>query len=214
LVGFVGRFDSQKGLGLLVESLPALLENTSMQFAVVGGDGDEKYERFFRKLMKTYPGRVGGHLMISKIIGQQIYAASDIFLYPSLYEPCGLAQLIAMRYGSIPVVRKTGGLADTVDPYDPATRSGTGFLFEEYNAMAFSIQLSMALEAYRHKDSWHELVKRAMAKDFTWGASANRYAELYRKAIIKRQQWLKKEGIIMAQSPAEVPGPLAIEPLK
>jgi starch synthase len=214
LVGFVGRFDSQKGLDLLVESLPSLLDSTSMQFAVVGGAGPEKYEKFFRKMMKAYPGRVGGHLMISKIIGQQTYAASDIFLYPSLYEPCGLAQLIAMRYGSIPVVRKTGGLADTVDPYDPMTKSGTGFLFEEYDSMAFAIQLSMALEAYRHRDSWNELVKRAMSKDFTWGASARRYVELYNKAIYKRQQWLKKEGIVMAESPAEVPGPLALEPLK
>jgi starch synthase len=214
LVGFVGRFDSQKGLDLIIESLEMLLQNTDMQFAVVGGAGAEKYERFFRKMMKAYPGRVGGHLMISKIIGQQVYAASDIFLYPSLYEPCGLAQLIAMRYGSIPVVRKTGGLADTVDAYDPLTKSGTGFLFEQYDAMSFAIQLSMALEAYRHRDSWKELVKRAMSKDFTWGASAVRYEELYRKAIIKRQQWLRKEGIVMAQSPAEVPGQMTFEPLK
>jgi starch synthase len=214
LVGFVGRFDSQKGLDLIVETLPSLLDSTSMQFAVVGGDGAEKYEKFFHKMMKAYPGRVGGHLRVSKIIGQQIYAASDIFLYPSLYEPCGLAQLIAMRYGSIPVVRKTGGLADTVDPYDPLTKSGTGFLFEDYEPMAFAIQLSMALEAYRHRESWKELVKRAMSKDFTWGASAQRYVELYQKAIIKRQQWLKKEGIIMAERPAEVPGPHAIEPLR
>jgi starch synthase len=111
-------------------------------------------------------------------------------------------------------VRKTGGLADTVDAYDPLTKSGTGFLFEQYDAMSFAIQLSMALEAYRHRDSWKELVKRAMSKDFTWGASAVRYEELYRKAIIKRQQWLRKEGIVMAQSPAEVPGQMTFEPLK
>lgn len=215
MLGFVGRLSQQKGLDLILEALEKLLPVMDFQFVVVGAE-DAKYERAFHDLMKKYPKRVGGHLMISKIIGQQIYAASDIFLYPSKYEPCGLAQLIAMRYGSIPVVRKTGGLADTVFPYDPNNEDGTGFVFEQYDPTTLIIQIVRALEVYRHKKVWNNLVKRAMEQDFSWDASAKKYVDLYRKAIARRQLWLKKEGIVMPEAPTEVPGITATtkEPLR
>lgn len=215
MIGFVGRLSQQKGLDLVLEAVEKLLPVMDFQFVVVGA-GDARFEKGFDDLMKRYPERVGGHLMISKIIGQQIYAASDIFLYPSKYEPCGLAQLIAMRYGSIPVVRKTGGLADTVSPYNPKTETGTGFIFEQYDATTLIIQIVRALEVYRHKEIWNSLMKRAMSEDFSWDASARKYVELYNKAIAKRQLWLKKEGIVMPDAPTEVPGITATtkEPLR
>lgn len=212
VIGFVGRFYEQKGLSIMMAALEKLLPVMDFQFIFVGS-GDSQTEATLDRYMREYPGRVGGHLMISKIIGQQIYAASDIFLYPSKFEPCGLAQLIAMRYGSIPVVRRTGGLADTVTPYDPEHQAGTGFVFEEYDATSLIIQIVRAIEAYRHKTSWTDLMKRAMTEDFSWSHSAEQYVYLYEKAILKREQWLKKEGIVMADAPAEVPGTLTIPPL-
>jgi starch synthase len=203
----------EKGIDLIIEALDALLPELDFQFVVVGG-GSEYHENAFYRLMKQYPKRVGGHLMVSKIIGQQIYAASDIFLYPSRFEPCGLAQLIAMRYGSVPIVRRTGGLADTVEPYDPLAAAGTGFMFDTFSSKALLVQMSMALEAYKHKDNWRSLMRRAMAKDFSWKSSAAKYAQLYEKAIFKREQWLKQEGIIMADTPNEVPGKMTIAQLK
>ena len=213
LIGFVGRFYPQKGIDLIEQAVETLLPALDFQFALVGG-GSEQVENNFERLMKKYPKRVGGHLMISKIIGQQIYASSDIFLMPSKYEPCGLAQLIAMRYGSVPIVRNTGGLADTVEPYDPINEAGTGFMFDQYDPTALIIQMVRAIEVFRHKESWRGLVTRAMAKDFSWEHSAKQYVQIYQKAIVKREQWLKKEGILMAQAPTEVPGTLTIEPLR
>jgi starch synthase len=213
MIGFVGRLNPQKGVDIMLEALRVLLPELDFQFVIVGAD-KEQYENEFYKMMKEFPQKVAGHLMISKIIGQQIYAASDIFLYPSQFEPCGLAQLIAMRFGSIPIVRRTGGLADTVEPYNPANNTGTGFMFENYDSKALLIQMAMALEAYRHRDEWRVLMRRAMNKDFSWRSSAQKYTQLYEKAILKREQWLKKEGILMAEIPSEVPGRLAIEQLK
>lgn len=213
VIGFVGRFTSQKGIDLIQDALEKLLPVMDFQFIVVGGE-NEQAEKAFEDLMRRYPKRVGGHLMVSKIIGQQIYAASDIFLYPSKYEPCGLAQLIAMRYGSIPIVRRTGGLADTVFPYDPDHHTGTGFVFDSFDSTSLVIQMVRALEVHRHKAVWQSLVERAMQQDFSWNHSAERYVELYYKAMQRRRQWLKKEGILMAETPSEVPGVMAIELLK
>lgn len=205
LLGFVGRFSSQKGLDLIKDTFDDLLNNLDFQFAVVGS-GAEKYLRYFDDLMKRYPKRVGGHLMISKIIGQQIYAASDIFIYPSQFEPCGLAHLIAMKYGSIPIVRSTGGLADTVEAYNPKTGEGNGFIFDEFDKNAFMIQVIRALESYKHEKEWLKLQHKVMGLNFSWKTSAVKYAELYEKAIERHKRWLIKEGLLKPQYPEEVMG--------
>lgn len=205
LIGFVGRFSNQKGLSLIRDSIESLLKNLDFQLAMVGGE-DEELQRYFHELMKKYPKRVGGHLMISKIIGQQIYAASDIFLYPSLFEPCGLAHLIAMRYGSVPVVRKTGGLADTVENFDPISGSGNGFVFAEFSQLSFCIQVVRAIETYKHRVTWKRLQQKVMSLDYSWKASALKYVELYEKAIERHRRWLVKEGLIKAKYPEEVFG--------
>ena len=211
LLGFVGRFNRQKGLDLIREMIESLINDVDFQFVIVGG-GSEEWQQYFYDLMKRFPGKVGGHLMVSKIIGQQIYAASDIFLYPSLFEPCGLAHLIAMRYGSIPIVRKTGGLADTVKNFNPLTEEGNGFVFEEFDSTAFLIQVVRALETYKHKRIWKRLQRKVMNLDYSWKASALRYVELYDKAIDLHRRWLVKEKLIKAKHPEEVTGVHTIDP--
>ncbi len=210
LIGFVGRFSKQKGLDLIRDIFEDLIQNLNFQFAIVGG-GDEEWQKYFYELMKKYPGQVGGHLMISKIIGQQIYAASDIFLYPSQFEPCGLAHLIAMRYGSIPVVRKTGGLADTVEDYNPQNGEGNGFVFDSYDSKSLMIQIVRALETYKHKEIWEGLQKKVMGLDYSWKLSAIRYVELYRRSIDLHRRWLVKENLVKAKRPEEVKGEETID---
>lgn len=205
MLSFVGRFSFQKGLTLIKQVMETLLQHLNFQFVIVGS-GEEEFQKYFYDLMKKYPQKVGGHLMISKIIGQQIYAASDIFLYPSLFEPCGLAHLIAMRYGSIPVVRKTGGLADTVENFNQETGEGNGFVFEDFKKEAFMIQIIRALETYHYHNTWKKLQKKVMSLDFSWKVSALKYTDLYYKAIERHDRWLKKEGLITPQKPEEVLG--------
>ena len=205
VIGFVGRFHAQKGIEPMYQAIEALLPVMDFQFIIVGS-GMDNMENAFHQLMKKYPDRVGGHLMISKIIGQQIYASADMLLMPSKYEPCGLAQLIAMRYGTVPIVRNTGGLADTVIPYDPLANKGTGFMFNDFNSTSLMIQVVRALEVYRHKEAWSQLMRRAMEQDFSWENSASEYERLYHRAIYKRRKWLRKEGILMPEEPTEVPG--------
>jgi len=212
LLGFVGRFTKQKGLSLIKEVLEILIKDLHFQFAIVGGSGEQEYQQYFYELMKKYPHKIGGHLMVSKIIGQQIYAASDIFLYPSLFEPCGLAHLIAMKYGSVPVVHKTGGLADTVLDFDPNTFEGNGFVFEDFNQRSFMIQIVRAIENFKHKNSWKKLQRKLMGLDFSWKNSAIQYIDLYNKAIERHKRWLTKEGLIKARFPEEVSGIHTIDP--
>src|SRR5690606_8223942 len=158
----------------ILDSLPTRLPVMEFQF-VFAGSVIESLEIAFHQLMVKYFQAVAGHFMISQLICEQIYDASSILLMPSNYEPCGLVQLIAMRYGSIPVVRNTGGLADTVTPYDPINNEGTGFMFDEFSSTALTIQTVRALEVYRHKTAWKGLMKRAMSQDFSWNNSAKEY---------------------------------------
>ena len=145
--------------------------------------GDKKYEDYFNYLATKYPGRFIVYIGYSDPLAQKIYAASDIFLMPSKFEPCGLGQMIAMRYGTLPLVRETGGLKDTVKPYNAYTNEGTGFSFANYNAHNFKDVMFLAMKTYENKDVWHALIHRAMALDFSWNASAKSYIELYNKLI-------------------------------
>ena len=180
LAGLVSRLVPQKGVDLLLEALPRLLRDTPLQLALLGS-GDEATEAAFRELARRFPGRVGLAFGYNEPLAHRIYAGTDLFLMPSRYEPCGLGQMIALRYGSLPVVRETGGLADTVTDFDPRTGQGNGFVFRPYDPWAFYGAVVRAVENYRHPGLWPRLQRRGMALDFSWTASARRYLELYRR---------------------------------
>ncbi len=179
MIGLVSRLTEQKGLALIECVLEDILEQ-DLQFVILGS-GDKRYEEMFRNAGYRYPGKLAVRIEYNDPLARQIYAASDFFLMPSLYEPCGLGQLIAMRYGSLPIVRETGGLKDTVLSYNEETGEGNGFRFANYNAhdMLFTIQRAITL--CRKKTLRNKLMKAAMSCDFSWDNSAARYMELYEK---------------------------------
>ncbi|MBI3572695.1 MAG: glycogen synthase [Candidatus Kerfeldbacteria bacterium] len=181
LLGMVHRLTEQKGFDLIMDILPTLLRQ-DVQFVVVG-HGDRGYLRFFRQMAKKYPRQVAIHLEFSEAMGSRVYAASDMFLMPSRYEPCGISQLISLRYGSIPIVHHTGGLVDTITDFDPRTGNGTGFTFQTYHATDLLMALVRALETYKYHRVWEFLTWQAMRQSFSWELPARKYVELYRKAI-------------------------------
>ena len=180
LLGMVTRLDEQKGIDLLFPILEILLTEFDCQFVIVGG-GEGKYRSFFEEIAKKFPKKASCHLMPDFNLPRHIFAGCDIFLVPSRFEPCGITQMEAMRYGAIPVVRKTGGLADTVEDFDPRKNSGTGFVFEKFSSHALFGAIVRALEAYKRKITWQSLIKRAMSANFSWEASAQKYLNLYKK---------------------------------
>jgi starch synthase len=178
LVGFVSRMASQKGFDITFDELPRALG--TQDFALVGlGSGEARYEEYFAGLQQRFPGRVLFHRGYSDELAHWIEAASDIFLMPSLYEPCGLNQMYSLRYGTVPLVRRTGGLADTVEQYDRATRRGTGIVFEDFSPAAFAQALQTALALYREPKHWRQLVANGMRQDFSWTRQGGLYVELY-----------------------------------
>lgn len=183
LLGIVTRLVSHKGLDMLIKILPSLMR-LNFQMVVVGS-GEERFQNFFWELAQTYPQKFAAHLVFDEVIASRIYAGSDIFLMPSEFEPCGLGQLIAMKYGSIPIVHATGGLSDTVLDFNPQKGEGTGFLFQEYDETDLLIAIIRAIEAYKYKGAWRDLMRRAMEKDFSWNNSAKKYIVLYQKALRK-----------------------------
>jgi len=180
IIGMVARLDEQKGIDLLFPILETLISEFDCQFVIVGG-GEPKYRSFFEEMNKKYPKKVGCHLMSDFTLARHVFAGSDLFLIPSKFEPCGITQMEAMRYGAIPIVRKTGGLADTVENFDPIKNTGTGFVFEKFHHYSLLGALIRALETYKHKKVWEGLVRRAMKSDFSWDASAKKYFQLYKK---------------------------------
>jgi len=178
VLGVIGRLVEQKGVDLLTAVAPDLLEGGA-QLAVLG-TGDPAYEERWRKLRERYPSRLFLTLGFDAGLAQRIYAGCDLFLMPSRFEPCGLGQLISLRYGTIPVVRAVGGLADTVRDLDEHPRDGNGFSFTQYDRAAFSGALARALRAYRRDgDGWNELRGRAMHEEHSWTASAKQYVDIY-----------------------------------
>jgi starch synthase len=180
LIGIISRLTDQKGFDLLDQVAIPLLEQ-GIQL-VVAGTGDQHYHRLFQQLAERYPQQVAVNLTFSTEISQPIYAGSDMLLMPSRFEPCGLTQMLAMRYGCIPIVHRTGGLADTVHELDPARNAGNGFVFSPYDPFHLFAAVTRALEAYKFQDAWQELMQRAMLADYSWDASAERYVALYRRA--------------------------------
>jgi starch synthase len=186
VLGVIGRLVEQKGVDLLTAVAPDLLEGGAQ--LVVLGSGDPAYEERWRKLRERYPSRLFLTLGFDAALAQRIYAGCDLFLMPSRFEPCGLGQLISLRYGTIPVVREVGGLADTVRDVDEHPRDGNGFSFTQYDRAAFSGALARALRAFRRDgDLWNELRGRAMHEDHSWGASAKQYLDVYKTARKRHQ---------------------------
>ena len=183
LIGMVTRLVDQKGLDIATKALPRIMA-LGMQLVILG-TGEEKYHRLLAKASARYKGMMRVLLEYNDGLAKNIYAGCDLFLMPSRYEPCGLGQMIAQRYGTVPVVRKTGGLADTVTDYNAKTGRGTGFVFEEYAASALVESLTRALAVYENKAKWKHLVRSGMERDFSWQQSAREYVKVYRKAIKK-----------------------------
>lgn len=178
MISITSRLVDQKGFDLIGVAADEILSK-DIQLVVLG-TGDGRYEHLFRHLAYRAPERVSANICFSNELAQKIYASSDIFLMPSLFEPCGLGQLFAMRYGTVPVVRETGGLADTVTHFDPVAGTGNGFVFNDYVASGMMWALNSALDAY-YSDGWNTLVRNAMACDFSWTKSAEKYIELYER---------------------------------
>ena len=182
----VSRFYDVKGLDLVEQALPALLQ-LGLQLVVIG-TGDRRYEDMFRRWAGEKPGMVSAIIGFDPAMAQKIYAGADMLWMPSRFEPCGLAQLIALRYGTIPVVRATGGLADTIKDYDPVSSTGNGFTFQLYDPWHFFAAVVRAWETYRHHSLWSWLVRRAMSEDVSWSRSAQKYLSLYRSAIANHRE--------------------------
>ncbi len=178
MIGLVSRLTDQKGLDLIACVMDELCQD-AVQFVILG-TGEERYENMFRHFDWKYGKDVSANIFYSEELSHKIYAACDAFLMPSLFEPCGLSQLMSLRYGTLPIVRETGGLKDTVQPYNEYENTGTGFSFSNYNAHEMMGTVRYAEHVfYDKKRDWNKMVERAMKADFSWKASAEKYQQLY-----------------------------------
>ena len=179
LIGLISRLVDQKGLDLIAEVMDNLLEE-KVQFLLLG-TGQKEYEEFFAELARAYPNNISANIKYDANLAQKIYAGSDMFLMPSKYEPCGLGQLFSLRYGTIPIVRKTGGLADTIKDYDKTSEKGNGFVFSKYDAGEMLDTIRRALSVYNNQRKWEKIVKNALKIDYSWNNSAQEYISLYQE---------------------------------
>ena len=183
IIGIISRLADQKGFDILAEAMDDLMK---MDLCVaILGTGDAKYEKQYSALGKKYPGRLGVMIAFDNILAHKIEAGSDMFLMPSKYEPCGLNQMYSLKYGTIPIVRATGGLDDTIQRFDPKTGEGNGFKFSAYSSQALLEETQRALNIFQDKKTWTALVQKAMRMDFSWKKSAQKYDEIYNRALRK-----------------------------
>ena len=180
LIGIVSRMTDQKGFDLVAYVIDEILETMDVQFAVLG-TGETRYENMFHHIQSLHPDKISSYIGYSEQKAHQIYASCDAFLMPSLFEPCGLSQLISMRYGTLPIVRETGGLKDTVMPFNEYENIGNGFSFEKYNAHDMLHVIHYAYNVFKdNRKAWNDMIERAMSMDYSWDASARKYEELYK----------------------------------
>lgn len=178
LVGMVARLGWQKGISLIQAVVPSLLARRRFSFAVLGS-GEAQYEQFFTLLQQRFRGRVCFYKGFSNELAHRIEAGSDMFLMPSAYEPCGLNQMYSLKYGTVPIVRQTGGLADSVILFDPRTQEGTGIVFSDFNAQALEWAIQTALDLYQDRETWRKLMENGMEQDFSWETQGALYEQLY-----------------------------------
>ena len=183
MIGLISRLTHQKGCDLIVNMIDRLLQR-DIQIVILG-TGDYWYEETFKNLQYRYPDKVSANIKFDNALAHKIYAATDMFLMPSLFEPCGLGQLIALRYGSIPIVRETGGLKDTISPYNKYNGVGNGFGFKNFNSNELMQIIEYALTIYNDKNAWNNIIRQAMNSDNSWEKSAMQYKCLY-EGVVKR----------------------------
>ncbi|MCK9216678.1 MAG: glycogen synthase GlgA [Firmicutes bacterium] len=181
MIGMVTRLVKQKGIDILLSRLEKIIKK-DLQIVILG-TGDKHYEDMLYEMKAQYPEKVSVNIMFADRLAHKIYAASDIFLMPSLFEPCGLGQMIASKYGAIPIVRETGGLKDTVIPYNEYTKEGTGFSFKNYNPGELNNTIDYAIKFYNDKEVWRRIMQNAMNLDNSWKKSSGKYKELYLKVM-------------------------------
>jgi starch synthase len=182
LLGVVSRLVEQKGFDLLFDTLPEILATRDLAFIALGS-GESRYEDFLAHLQYRFPDRVVFHRGYHEELSHLIEAASDMFLMPSQYEPCGLNQMYSLKYGTIPIVRRTGGLADSVQMWDANTRQGTGIVFNDFDSAGMRWALHTALDLYKDRDGWRQMMHNAMAQDFSWERQTRAYVEMYRELV-------------------------------
>ncbi len=181
VIGTISRLTDQKGIDLIQEAIDKILE-LDLKYVILG-QGDKKYHEFFEKVQKKYPEKFAISFGFDDELAHLIEAGADMYLMPSQFEPCGLTQLYSLKYGTVPIVRYTGGLADTVDKVNGKDYSGTGFVFKKYDSDEMLKEIKHALKMYENKTVWARIMKNGMAKDFSWHSSAKKYIELYKKIL-------------------------------
>lgn len=182
VIGMVTRIDEQKGFDIVIDSLAILFEKIQVQLVILG-QGREQYHSLLRKAAHKYPHRLAVSIGFNEALGHLVFAGCDIFLMPSRFEPCGLGQLIAMRYGAIPAVRYTGGLVDTVEDLSHDLSTGSGFVFKDYGTRAMLDAIQRAVNAYKEKEVWQKVMRRIMSLDFSWQNSARKYEAVYQNVL-------------------------------
>jgi starch synthase len=200
VIGIVSRFAAQKGFDLIAQIMDRLAREEMIM--VVLGSGDKLYEEMFQRLQKQFPNKIAAKVAFDNGLAHKIEAGADMFLMPSRYEPCGLNQIYSLKYGTVPIVRATGGLDDTIESWDARTGKGTGFKFHDYIGEALLATVKQALLAYQDPSSWQTLMRNGMGRDFSWGASAREYGKVYERARQMRASAhpvateLKKEPVL------------------
>jgi starch synthase len=199
VIGIVSRFAAQKGFDLISQIMDRLAREEMVM--VVLGSGDKLFEEMFLRLQKQFPNKIAVKIAYDNSLAHKVEAGADMFLMPSRYEPCGLNQIYSLKYGTVPIVRATGGLDDTIDPWDARIGKGTGFKFSDYNGEALLTTTRQALLAYQDPSSWQTLMRNGMGRDFSWGASAREYGKVYERARQVRSSHavaaeLKKESAL------------------